>query len=116
MGSSEEQRKHPRKEIELGILFKQGMEWYPATIKDLAEGGLSFETSMPAKSGDWCHIYFSESQEVKTTELKAEVMRSEVIEGSAPTNYLVAVKLVDANEQYLQDVQAIFQIEGPNSN
>jgi len=116
MDSSERGRKCPRKEIQLGILFKQGVEWYPATIRDLSAGGLAFETDMPAKPGDWCHIYFSESEEVGTTELNAEVVRSEIIEGSPSAKYLVAVRLIDANDQYMQDVQVIFQEDSPDEN
>lgn len=115
MDSSERRRKFPRKEVQLGILFKQGVEWYPATIKNLSEGGVAFKTDMKAKSGDLCHIYFSDSEEVRTTELNAEVVRSEIIEGSLSVKYLVAVKLIDANDQYMQDVQAIFQEDSPDA-
>ena len=116
MDSSERGRKCSRKEIQLGILFKQGVEWYPATIRDLSEGGLAFETDVPAKPGDWCHIYFSESEEVGTTELNAEVVRSEIIEESPSAKYLVAVRLIDANDQFRQDVQAIIQEGNPAEN
>ena len=109
MGLSGGKRKYPRKEIQLGILFKQGVEWYPATVKDLSEKGVAFETLMAARPGDWCHIYFSQSEDVRSTELNAEVVRSSVIEEGSPPKYLVAVELTVDNEQYLQDVQAIFQ-------
>ena len=117
MVPSSEKRRFPRKEIELGILFKHGTEWRPATIRDLSAQEISLYTSMEVKPGDWCHINFSyirESQEIKTTELKAKVMRLDVIEAYSPDKYHVAVELIDPNDQYLQDVQAIFQIEDPS--
>jgi len=107
-------RKFPRKEIELGILFKHGMEWYPATVRDLSAQGISFHTSMEVKPGDWCHIYFSECKEIFASQLKAMVVR--FIEARSPAKNLVAVELIDASDQYLKDVQAIFQIEDQGSN
>jgi len=109
-------RKFPRKEIELGILFKHGMEWYPATIRDLSVQGISFNTSMAVKPGDWCHIYFNECKEIFASQLKAMVVRFDVIEACSPAKNLVAVELIDASDQYVRDVQAIFQIEDQGSN
>ncbi len=105
----DDKRESPRFEIQLGILFKQGMEWYPADIRDLSSGGLAFETKREFQAGERFHIYFSESKHVSTTELTGEALRSEMIDGSSPLKYLVAAKLIDANEQYLQDVLSIFQ-------
>ena len=109
MNSYDDKRDSPRIEIQLGILFKQGMEWYPADIKDLSSGGLTFETDREFQAGEQFHIYFSESRHVTSNELTGEAVRSERIDGSSPLKYLVAAKLVDANEQYLQDVLSIFQ-------
>ena len=107
-------RKFPRKDIELGILFKHGMEWYPATVRDLSVQGISFNTSMAVKPGDWCHIYFNECKEIFASQLKAMVVR--FIEARSPAKNLVAVELIDASDQYVRDVQAIFQIEDQGSN
>ncbi len=114
MVSTREKRRFPRKEIELGILFKHGMEWRSATIRDLSEQGISFYTSMEVKPGDWCHIYFNECKEIFASQLKAMVVR--FIEAPSPAKNLVAVELIDANDQYVRDVQAIFQIEDQGSN
>lgn len=105
----DDKRESPRFEIQLGILFKQGMEWYPADIRDLSSGGLAFETNREFQVGEQFHIYFSESKYVTSNELTGEALRSELIDGSSPRKYLVAVKLIDANEQYLQDLLSIFQ-------
>ncbi|MGV7220438.1 MAG: PilZ domain-containing protein [Nitrospinales bacterium] len=112
MNSIVEHRKYPRKEIQLGILFKHGMEWFPATIIDLSERGLSFETEIVFNLRDMCHIYFSESKEVTSSELKGLVVRCQDIEECSPTKYLIGVELIDANDQYVSDVKSLFQVEG----
>lgn len=116
MSSLEENRETPRIKIQLGILFKQGMEWYPADIHDLSAGGMAFETDREFQSGEQFHIYFSESKHITSNELTGETLRSELIEGSSPPKYRVAVKLKDANEQYLQDVLAVFQGQQSDSD
>jgi hypothetical protein len=116
MDSSEEKRGYPRIEIQLGILFKHGMEWFPAIISDLSERGIAFETEIDFKTGDMCHIYFSESKEISSSELKGLVVRNDDIEECSPIKYLVGVQLIDANDQYVSDVQFLFQVDGNGLN
>jgi hypothetical protein len=113
---SSDKRKYPRKEIQLGILFKNGMEWFPATIRDLSEKGIAFESEVDLKLGDMCHIYLSESKEMSSSELKGLVVRNEEIKECSPTKYLIGVDLMDANDQYVSDVQTLFQGENDDSN
>ena len=105
-------REHPRKNIQLGIVCQGAMEWFSADIHDLAVGGLSFVTSEPCQKGASIAIYFSASKEIRTNELKVEVVRCEELESYSPTKYLVAVKVTDTNAKYLKDVLAYIKDKG----
>lgn len=107
-----ENREHPRKDIRLGILFQGAMEWFPADINDLAVGGLSFVTAEPYQPGASIVIFFGESKEIRTNELKVEVVRCEELESYSPPKYLVAAKLTDTNVKYLKDVLAYIKDKG----
>jgi hypothetical protein len=104
-------RKFPRKAIKLGIMFKRGIAWHPATVRDLSVQAVSFHTDMEVLPGDCCHIYFNECKEIMPTQLEAKVVRREDIETCSPARYLVIVELIEPSDKYVTDVQAIFQLE-----
>lgn len=91
------------------------MEWYPADIKDLTVGGVSFITNEQIQAGTQIGIYFGASQKIRTNELKTEVVRCQKLESYSPPKYLVAVKLVDTNSKYLKDVLAFIKDDEPES-
>ena len=57
--SSPDGREFPRKEVYQGILFKHEMEWFPADIRDVTIGGLSFITSENFEAGSKISIFLA---------------------------------------------------------
>lgn len=111
--SSEDDRGYPRKEICLGVLFKHGMEWFPADIKDVTVGGVSFIASEKFDPGTEINIFFGDNHDIGNNDVRTVVLRCRVLESYSPPKYLVAVKLVGANEKYAQDVLAYLERENP---
>lgn len=107
-----ENRENPRKEIRLGIICQGEMEWFPADIKDLAVGGVSFVSAEPFKVGATMVVFLGQSEKIRANELKVEVVRCEELESYSPAKYLVAAKLTDTNPKYLKDVLAFIKNEG----
>ena len=116
MNSSAEQRRHARKEIKLGILFKYGMEWFPADIRDVTIGGISFITGENFELGTEINIFFGDSNAIGSNDFNTVVLRSKILESYLPPKYLVAVKLTEANAKYVNDVKAYLKEIDTDSN
>ena len=104
--SSSNDRKYPRKEICLGMLYKYGMEWFSADIKDVTIGGISFITGEKFEPGAEINVFFGDSNAIGSNDFNTVVLRSQILESYSPPKYLVAVKLTEANAKYVKDVQA----------
>lgn len=113
--SSTDDREFPRKDIHQGVLFKQGMEWFPADIKDVTVGGISFITTEKFDPGMEISVYFGDSNAVGNNELNMEILRSQVLDSYSPPKYLVAAKLMEPNEKFMRDVRSFIEKQSSNS-
>lgn len=107
MGNSlSNDRKYPRKEIFLGMLYKYGMEWFSADIRDVTIGGISFIAGENFELGTEINVFFGDSNAIGSNDFNTEVLRSQILESYSPPKYLVAVKLTETNAKFVKDVKA----------
>ena len=104
--SNSKDRKYPRKEICLGMLYKYGMEWFSADIRDVTVGGISFITSENFAPDTEINVFFGDSNAIGSNDFNTVVLRSQILESYSPPKYLVAVKLAEPNAKYVRDVEA----------
>jgi len=109
--SNANDRKFPRKEIFLGMLYKYGNEWFSADVRDVTVGGMSFITSEQFAPGEEINVFFGDSNAIGSNDFNTEVLRSEVLESYSPPKYLVAVKLTEPNDKFVRDVEAFLKIQ-----
>ena len=107
-------REYPRKEICLGVLFKHGIEWLPADIRDVTVGGISFIAKENIDPGTEVIIIFGDSDVIGDNDVHSVVLRHHVLESYSPPKYLMAVKLTETNAKYVQDILTFLKENGSN--
>jgi PilZ domain len=110
MESFNDKRIFPRVAISLNIQVQESENRLAAEMVDLTVQGISFRLAGPLPVGSLISIEISESEDLRSNALKAEVLRCDSPANVNPPQYYqyyVAAKFVEVNDEYLMDSLAL---------
>jgi len=110
MQSDSDKRYFPRVAISLKIQVQESENRLSAELVDLTVQGISFRLDRPLPVGCLITIYISDSEELRSNELRAEVLRCDSPAHVNPPQYYqyyVAAKFVEVNDEFLMDSLAL---------
>ena len=110
--SSKDKRYFPRVTISMDGCIKDSDRRAVLKTIDLTVEGISFEFEEILPLGTQIIISLDGNQDVRNNDLKAEILRCDLIKNTSPTQYVVAAKFIDANDEYLMDCLAL--VHGKN--
>ncbi len=74
---------------------------------DLTVQGISFKLDQGLNPGEEIRLDINGSDEIRHNSLKAEVLRCDKLKDAVSSQYLVATKFLDANDEFLMDALAL---------
>jgi len=108
--SFHDKRFFPRVAISLSIHVQENKNRMSAEIVDVTVQGISFRLDRSLPVGSRISIEISNSEVLRSNELKAEILRCGSPANVSPPQYFqyfVAAKFVEVNDEYLMDSLAL---------
>jgi|GEM_PF-3941071 len=94
-------RKFPRISLANTAAIESSGASFTAELEDLTVEGASFSIDEPASPGSKFTLKFKGSADIEPAELSAEAVRCDE---KADGKHLIAVKFLNADDQYLMDI------------
>jgi hypothetical protein len=108
--SNSDKRSFPRTSLAQKIQVRAGDSRTTAQLVDITVQGISFKLERTLSPGSRVTIILSDSEELRSTELEAEVIRCDSPASvNPPQNFLfyIAAKFIEVNDEFLMDSLAL---------
>lgn len=107
MKNFEDKRSFPRAMVFLDAYVYESEKRLFAEVVDLTVHGISFKSEQFLPVGSRVVVALEGSEDIRSNELTADILRCDPQANATPSKYVVAAKFIEANDEYLMDSLAL---------
>ncbi|MFQ5443285.1 MAG: PilZ domain-containing protein [Nitrospinales bacterium] len=107
MENPRDRRNFPRATVRMNAFILDQEEKIPIQIEDLTVRGIAFLINRNLQPRSTIFVGIKDSGEIRNNGLKVEVLRCESLTNGSATQYRVAAKILQVNDEYLMDALAL---------